>query len=386
MKKTVSFFIMAIFLITGHTNGGSIGELFRAKPKPKTVRFGPTSANELAVARGLKWIAEHQQEDGSWSFDHTTAPQCDGKCENPGADMKSVNAATALGLMPFFGCGITPAAGPKQYRPCVDKGVTFLVARQQPDGSFYEEGTGMVSHGLAALAITEAYSMTRNADLKEPAQKALDFIVKSQNPDGGWSKTPELDSDLTVTVWQMLALYSGHIAHLKVPVETGQNAAKFLDSLKQNDGVMYLRTPDAKESDATATASGLLCRMLLPMKPGSVREHDPAMKPGVEQIAAKDFSAADLVFNYHATLLLHHYGDTALRRKWHAKVFDGLIDKQISDKSSHTFGSWYDKDATVTGLEGGGRLALTAISVMTLEVYYQYQPIYKRADTEQKKT
>ncbi len=31
-------------------------------------------AGELAVARGLKWLKEHQYKNGAWNFDHRAAP------------------------------------------------------------------------------------------------------------------------------------------------------------------------------------------------------------------------------------------------------------------------------------------------------------------------
>ena len=35
---------------------------------------------EKAVLKGLEWLAEHQMPDGGWSFDHTQARECRGKC------------------------------------------------------------------------------------------------------------------------------------------------------------------------------------------------------------------------------------------------------------------------------------------------------------------
>ena len=43
----------------------------------------------------------------------------------------------------------------------------------------------MYSHGLASIAICEAYAMTRDPDLVEPAQLALNFLVYAQDPRGG---------------------------------------------------------------------------------------------------------------------------------------------------------------------------------------------------------
>ena len=61
---------------------------------------------------------------------------------------------------------------------------SFWSRTSKPDGDLYvsmdEESNRVVlfySHSIAALALCEAYGMTQDANLREPAQKALDFIV-----------------------------------------------------------------------------------------------------------------------------------------------------------------------------------------------------------------
>ena len=45
----------------------------------------------------------------------------------------------------------------------------------------------MYGHGMASIALCEAYGMTQDPKLRGPAQKALDYIVKAQHaPTGGW--------------------------------------------------------------------------------------------------------------------------------------------------------------------------------------------------------
>ena len=63
--------------------------------------------------------------------------------------------------------------------------------------------------------------MTQDRELREPAQKAIDFIVKSQDPRrGGWRYQPQDGSDTSVTGWQLMALKSAQMAGLEVPEET----------------------------------------------------------------------------------------------------------------------------------------------------------------------
>ena len=45
----------------------------------------------------------------------------------------------------------------------------------------------MYAHGLATIALCEAYGATRNKVIGKAAQSAVDFIQSAQHPDtGGW--------------------------------------------------------------------------------------------------------------------------------------------------------------------------------------------------------
>ena len=49
-------------------------------------------------------------------------------------------------------------------------------------GALNEPGGQMYAHGLASIALCEAYAMTHDKDLLAPAQAALDFICFAQDP------------------------------------------------------------------------------------------------------------------------------------------------------------------------------------------------------------
>ena len=82
-----------------------------AEAKGAMVReYGGTKESEAAVAMGLKWIANHQNPDGSWSFDHTLdGRRCN--CGNVGHLKTSFNGATSMALLPFLGAGNTHKKG-----------------------------------------------------------------------------------------------------------------------------------------------------------------------------------------------------------------------------------------------------------------------------------
>ena len=64
------------------------------------------------------------------------------------------------------------------YSKTVKAGLDFLIAKQGKDGYF---GGSMYSHGIATIAICEAYGMTSDPTLKAPAQKAIRFIETAQD-------------------------------------------------------------------------------------------------------------------------------------------------------------------------------------------------------------
>ena len=134
-----------------------------------------------------------------------------------------------------------------------------------PDGGdlSYDQGV-MYGHGLASIALCEAYGMTKDTGLAEPAQQAVNFIVYAQDPTGGgWRYTPHQPGDTSVLGWQLMALKSAHMAYLIVPPKTIKGADHFLDTMQTESGAAYGYVRPERPS---TTAIGLLCRMYLGWK------------------------------------------------------------------------------------------------------------------------
>ena len=67
-------------------------------------------------------------------------------------------------MLAFLGAGHTHTKdGP--YQDCVDRALRWLLARQANDGDLRGEET-MYSHGIATIALSEAYGMTKDAALR----------------------------------------------------------------------------------------------------------------------------------------------------------------------------------------------------------------------------
>jgi hypothetical protein len=338
---------------------------------------GGTTETEAAVARGLKWIVRQQATDGHWDLQGKFLERTkDGKVKEMGNENDI--AGTAFGLLPLLGAGYThkKAKGKEDnpYDKPIEKGLMFLIRKQdKKTGNF---GGGMYAHALATIAMCEAYGMSQDhAFLRRPAQMAVNYLVKSQHDLGGWRYGPNQAGDMSVTGWVVMALKSAQMANLDVPETTMKKAILFVDSCcdkdntegygyTRSDGVTYIRS-----------SIGLLCRQYL-QNWGS---QNLRMIKGVERNleTAPPGSRKNMYYYYYATQVLHHFGGDSWK-KWNERMRRVLLDTQEKGSAGgkDTNGSWSPIDDAHG--QAGGRLMITSLSIMTLEVYYRHLPLYYR--------
>ena len=338
-------------------------------------RNGGTRQTERAVTVALIWLAKHQNfyGDGSWSLENYMA-NCkpgDKSCTGPG----SVNAdagATAMGLLPFLAAGQThKSKGP--YKEHITKGIDWLLRNQQPDGNLAKGAQQMMySHGLATIALSEAYGVSGDKKVGQAAQKAVDFILRAQNKStGGWRYRgdPGEEGDTSVVGWQLMALKSAHMAGLSFGGEAFKQTSKWLDSVAVRDGTEYSYQPGVGPLP-TMTSVGLLCRQYL----GAKRD-EPMLVGGIDYLMKyqPDGSDRNVYYWYYATQVMHNMGDTRWQ-EWNRKTRELLVTTQCREDNCAE-GSW-DPTNDASG-RFGGRVMQTALSCLTLEIYYRYPPVYE---------
>jgi hypothetical protein len=176
-----------------------------------------------------------------------------------------------------------------------------------------------------------------------------------------------MPGDTSAVGWQLMALKSARASGIEVPSVVWSRAARFLDSVAERDGAVYgYNRPGAS---AGTTAVGLLCRMYL----GWPVDHAP-LTAGADMLAEPGPSADNMYLNYYATQVLHQLGGSRWR-EWNGRMRTQLVDSQV--REGHEQGSWFVDGGDDDGATAGGRLYVTAMSIMTLEVYYRYLPIYR---------
>ena len=332
---------------------------------------GGTKGSERAVAAALNWLARHQGSDGSWSLEKFPK-QCKGDtCGGPG-NGNSDAGATAMALLPFLAAGQThDTKGP--YKKTIYSGLYWLTSHQKPDGNLAAGSPQlMYTHGLASICLCEAYGLSRDRQIGAAAQQAIHFIETAQNKGtGGWRYQPGDPGDTSVVGWQVMALKSAQMAGLSVNSTTLDGAKKWLKSASSSKGGLF-----AYEAGGGATpvmsAVGLLCTQYL----GAERQ-DPGIQEGMQYLMGNqpDNAGRNIYYWYYATQVLHNLPGSEWDT-WNRKMRKMLIDSQ--EKEGCAAGSWDPmKPGKDAWAEPGGRIMVTSLSCLTLEVYYRYLPLYK---------
>ncbi|MFW6059177.1 MAG: prenyltransferase/squalene oxidase repeat-containing protein [Phycisphaeraceae bacterium] len=309
---------------------------------------------EASVDRALEYLLTQQKADGSWPSGF-------------GGD-GSNNGVNALCLLAYLGRGHAPGRGP--YREVVDRAVRYLLATQEDNGLFKSPNNShgpMYEHALATLALIEAYGFSPSQDMRGHVQRAVDLIVKSQNPKGGWRYQPvPKDADLSVTVMQVVALRAAINARLDVPEQTMQQALSYVKACAVDKGG-FAYQPGGGPGPAR-TAAGILSMYLL----GAF--DDPAVGESLAWMQQRGFRPGGGHFwymNYYAMQAMFQAGGEHWSG-WQREVRAFLLDKQNGD------GSWPAVIDRVKQYNGKSRCYSTAMAAISLEVYMHYLPAYQR--------
>jgi len=311
-----------------------------------------------AVKKGLEWLHKNLQDDNSLR----------------GAGGQSAGIVGLAGLA-FMASGSMPGDGP--YGKDVDRILDYVLKNCQPTGliAAANDGSPMYGHGFATLFLSEVYGMTQREDVGEKLHKAIKLIVATQNGDadrhepGGWRYQPvKSDADISVTICQIMALRAARNAGVKVPVDTTINRA--LDYVKKSQdpdgGFMY--TLGSAGSAYPRSAAGTACLFYLRTGNNVDKELENAVKYLMNHLPNRPDGEGHFYYgNYYATQAMFMAGGDAWKAYWPA-IKKALLERQ---KQGGGDGSWADG-------EGGGPVYSTAMALIMLQVPNRLLPILQK--------
>jgi hypothetical protein len=355
-------------------------------PAQETLRRGSSNEqlidDELrkAVSRGHEWLAAHQHADGYWAelvgYKLNTSYEALDNRPLPHVGV------TSLALMSFLAGGHLPDRG--KYGKELSRGLNFVLKASQADGQIQLHGTRMYSHAFATLFLAEVYGMVERDDVKRVLQRSVDLIVDSQNAEGGWRYRPfARESDMSISVCQVLALRSARNVGIHVPLNTIRNAQNYVyrSAVRDNDrnyrfrghggygdqgGSFRYQNRDHTRATFPLTAAGVTTLY-------AAGEYDsPIIRNALDYMDrqvdgfSRDWHEHYFFYygHYYAVQAYYITGDP----KWQSyfrKIKRMLLDRQQSD------GRWICR-------VGPGDAFGTAVSTLIMQIPLQYLPIFQR--------
>ncbi|MHC4661195.1 MAG: prenyltransferase/squalene oxidase repeat-containing protein [Planctomycetota bacterium] len=363
------------------------------------------NVTEKSIYAALKWLRNHQDENGAWDTNGFQKNCKGGKCSHeyctPPAESFDAGV-TGLALLAFLENGHTHQRG--GFGKTVRRGLEYLLSVQDAQGRFGNTSgeSWTYNHAIATQAACRAYAMTRDSRLRAPAQKAAAYIINAQNPGYGWKYLPrDGKNDSSTTGWMVLALLAAREAKIAVPNTSFAGAITWFDRVTRvSDGRTGYMRPSNESHYCCCCSCKSCCR-----KWCSCREHRshccsmhgrcgwcftymPAMTGiaitckrlcGLQQVDKKIAQGTKIIMwnlpDYNKPKLnkvnfyYWYFGTRAMNlaggenaKKWNEAAKKALLENQCGDGKCSA-GSW---DPIGKWCVVGGRVYATAIAAMTL--------------------
>lgn len=333
-----------------------------------------------SVERGLKWLAEQQLPNGSWKasvgFKLNETYQID-----PDVADRGDVGVTALCGMAFLANGQAPGRG--KYSSVVDKTLDYVLSCQQSNGYITANGSRMYSHAFSTLFLAEILGMVKRDDVREKLEDAIRLIIDSQNKEGGWRYVPfATESDMSITVCQVMALRAARNVGIPVPRATIDRAIQYVkDSAVREGGIgggargafRYQKQNHSRET-FPLTAAGIVT--LNGAGIYSDRDIDLGLDFLEREMDGFSREYGDSYFRNRSGHYFFYYGHyyavqamyTAGGERWknyYTRIRSILLKMQLPD------GSWPNE-------VGPGVVFGTAVGTLILQIPYRYLPIFQR--------
>jgi hypothetical protein len=334
-------------------------------------------AVKQAVDKAVTWLIEQQREQGCFLDENRSDPV-----------PQHSGAMTALSIMGLTSVGHMPGDPTPEGR-AVTKALRFMTENIVPNAEGYlgqSDRSRMYGHGIMTLMFAEllgqglddAMDKKIRARLKGAVELIMrsQDVVKSEANRGGWRYEPgSSDSDISVSVWQVMALRAANNAGLDVPKEAIDKAVAYIKRSYRSE-----RNPDGTPKDMEAafsyepyggrqtfstTAAGVLSLQVC-------AQYDaPEVTGGANYLMKSPPSPSEPWFfygtYYYAQGMYQRGGDQAAVAR--QKTEQMLLELQQPN------GAWLPRNGNE---RSAGPVYATALSLLSLSVHHHFLPIYQK--------
>ena len=236
---------------------------------------------------------------------------------------------TALAALAFMSDGHTPGRG--EYGQVVKRCIDFILASRSESGLLASETSHgpMYGHGFATLFLAEAFGMAPEPELHEALRKAVRLIVSTQNDEGGWRYQPvKADADISVTICEIMALRAARNAGIYVPKSTIDRAVEYVRKSQNPDGGFRYMLNNGGSAFARS-AAGVAALQYAGIYRGP--EIDKGLEFLNKFLPPRQQSVGHYFYgHYYAVQAMHSSGGDYWRAWWPA-IREELLDKQTPD-------------------------------------------------------
>lgn len=379
--------VLARWLVVGLTGCAAVSVIAQEATPATRPAVDPFRKDETdrALEKAVAYLIRQQGEDGSIDKESRNRKRDAGIGRNS-------TALTSLAAMAIASLGHSPTDETPEGKALRKALACVLDDRRQRKDGYFGEGdhSRMYGHGITSLMLAEMLGMGLNRDqdrlIRARLQPALELILRSQvvrkEPRfrGGWRYEPDSnDSDLSVTVWQVMALRSARNAGITVPKESIDLAADYIRrsyralspraDAKNLAPAAYGYQPGGGESKYAMGAAGLLSLQVCGFY------DDPTVKGSADWLM--EFKPTwetewFLYGTYYYAQGMYQRGDKYAE---HAREVVQSILLPRQEKDGEHAGSW---DSRQGEERDAGRAYSTSMAILSLSVKYHYLPIYQR--------
>lgn len=297
---------------------------------------------------------------------------------------RNETAMSSLAILAFAALGHQPGDATPE-GGAMRKALAYVLRpeSQEKDGYFGKlDGSRMYGHGITTLMLAEMIGMGADAEqdalLRDKTRKAIDLILrvqmvpKNDQNRGGWRYTPDAgDSDMSVTVWQTMALRAAKNAGMEVPSEAITSAVAYIKKCYEPEGQRGGANPvggfgyQGRGREISTTAEGLLALQVC----GEYESEE--VKGAANRLLKEGVKKGERWFfytTYYYAQGMYQRGDSFATTGEKA-VADSLLPMQSPE-------GWWEAGG---GEERqGGKVYATALSILSLAVKNHFLPIYQR--------
>lgn len=296
---------------------------------------------------------------------------------------RNETAMTALATLALASLGHQPG-DPTPEGKAMRKSLSFVLRPEGQDDEGYfgnADGSRMYGHGITTLMLAEMLGMggdaAQDALIRDKCRKAIDLILRAQkvkkrdSERGGWRYTPDqAESDMSVTVWQVMALRAAKNAGMDVPKEAIEDAVGYIKRLyspgdEKQPGLYGGFGYSSPGREISTTAEGLLALQVCGQyeAPEALGASEKLFRDGIEKKERWLFYTT----YYYAQGMYQRGGKYAEKGK--TVTADLLLARQSRE-------GWWEGEGGEE--KQGGKVYATSMAVLSLAVKNHFLPIYQR--------